>query len=65
MGFHHTFVGSVTDSLDVGSLSHKEADGTQDDGFTGTCLACDDGETGMEVNVQCLYQRIVLYMNGL
>ena len=64
-GFHHTLVGSVTDGLDVGSLSHQQANGTQNDGFTGTCLARDDGEAGMEVDVQRLYQRIVLYMNGL
>ena len=61
-GFDDAFGGIGADGLHVGALSEQEADGTQDNGFAGSCLTRDNGKARLEADVQLFYQRIVLYV---
>ena len=59
---HHTPLGSSLDSAAVRSLSCEQAYSADDDGFSSTCLACDDGESWVEVYVEMFYEGIVFYV---
>ena len=61
-GFDDAFGGAGADGFHVGALSEQEADGAQNDGFTGSCLTRDDRKARLEADVQLFYQRIVLYV---
>ena len=64
-GFYNAFASSVFDCLDICTLTDQQSDGSQDNGLTCTRFTGDDRKTGMKVDIQRFYQRIVLYMNGL
>ena len=54
--------GTMVDGAGVCPLAQQEADGTDDDGFSGSGLACDDREAWMEIDVEMLDERVILYL---
>ena len=63
--FDDTFVGSGLDGLQIGPLSQKQANGTEDNRLTCTGLTGNHREARLEIDVQLFNQRIVLYVDRL
>ena len=53
-------VASCLDGLGVGSVAEQQTDGTQDDALACTCLARDDGEAWMQLDVELVDECKVL-----
>ena len=55
-----TLVGSLLYCLRVGTLSQQQSDGSKNDTLSCSRLSCDDGETGMQLDVESVDKCEVL-----
>ena len=55
-----TFRSSGHDARCVSSLSHEQTQGAEDDGLTRACLASHDAEPGLQVDVECLDEDVII-----
>ena len=64
-GFNDTLVASSLHLSDVSPVAKQEADGTDDDALSCSCLSGNDGETGIELHGQMTDERKVSYVKYL
>ena len=57
--FNDTFFRFIVQGFGIGPLAHDEAQGTQQDGFTSTRFAGDDGQAFGEVDFEFLDDGVI------
>ena len=60
-GLDHTLLRPLLDALAIGPLPQHKGERTEDNGFSGSCLARNDRESRIEADVETVDQDKVLY----
>ena len=60
VGLDGAFLRAVLDGFHVGALPHHQAQSSKDDALSGSGLAGDDGESGLEGNIEFVDERKIL-----
>ena len=62
MSFNDAFPLTGLDGLDIGPVAKEQSDSTEDNALSCAGLSGNDGESLREVNIQLVYQSVVLYI---